>query len=116
MQAHSAGAAELLGDRELVDAVCSDYTTAPLAAPEKALFAFLAKVNDRCHEVAERDIDALHSEGWTDEAIYDAFTVCSLFNFYNRWVDAFGGQPISAAEQRLTGRRLAARGYIVRQE
>jgi hypothetical protein len=32
----------------------------------------------------------LHAAGWTDEAIYCAITVCALFNFYNRWIDATG--------------------------
>ena len=70
-------------------------------------------MNARCHEVAQADIDALHQAGWSDEAIYDAFTVCALFNFYNRWVDAFGGHGISEEAQRRTGQRLASRGYIV---
>ena len=31
--------------------------------------------------------------GWTDEAIYSAVSVCALFNFYNRWIDATGVHP-----------------------
>jgi hypothetical protein len=30
------------------------------------------------------------AEGWDDEAIYFTVTVCALFNFYNRRIDANG--------------------------
>ena len=33
--------------------------------------------------------------GWNDEAVYFAISVCALFNFYNRWIDAGGVQALS---------------------
>ena len=50
--------------------------------------------------------------GWTDEALYQAITVCALFNFYNRWVDAAGVHPLDAATHRAHARRTAKAGYI----
>jgi alkylhydroperoxidase family enzyme len=100
-----------LGDRALVDAVCHDHMTAPIGDAEKALFTFVAKVNARPWEVTQEGVDAARGAGWSDEALYDAFTVCALFNFYNRWVDAFGGHGISEEAQRMTGKRLA-QGYV----
>ena len=35
-------------------------------------------------------IDAAKGAGWSEEALYDAITVCALFNFYNTWIDATG--------------------------
>ena len=49
--------------------------------------------------------------GWTDEAIYDAVTVCALFNFYVRWVDGCGVHEMSEADHRASGKRLAQFGY-----
>ncbi len=46
-------------------------------------------------------------------AIYDAITVCALFNFYNRWIDASGVHEMPAEAHRLGGKRLAQNGYIV---
>lgn len=92
--------------------MCQDYATAPISGAEKALFAFLAKVNGRPWEMAREDVDGLRTSGWTDAAISDAFTVCALFNFYNRWVDAFGGHRMSEEHERMTGRRLAHQGYV----
>ena len=50
--------------------------------------------------------------GWSDEAIYDAVTVCALFNFYNRWIDATGVQDMPAAAYAVSGQRLKEHGYV----
>jgi alkylhydroperoxidase family enzyme len=101
----------LLGDRALVDAVLADYRTAPISEAEKALLAYIEKVNSRCSEVDQADVDRLHLVGWTDGAIYDAVMVCGLFNFYNRWIDATGVHAMSFEDHAQSGRRLATRGY-----
>jgi uncharacterized peroxidase-related enzyme len=95
----------------VVQAVLADYRTAPITDKDKALFAFIDKVNRGSTEIRQEDIDALHAAGWNDEAIYDAVTVCALFNFYNRWIDATGVQDMPAAAYEMTGQRLKERGY-----
>lgn len=100
-----------MGDRAQVDAVLDNYTTAPITEPERALLAYIQKVNCDCASVDQPDIDTLHAYGWTDEAIYDAVMVCGLFNFYNRWVDATGVHQMSDHEHALSGKRLATEGY-----
>lgn len=57
------------------------------------------------------DIEIARQAGWTDEGLYDAITVCALFNFYNRWTDATGVQDMSAAAYEASGKRLASNGY-----
>jgi hypothetical protein len=49
--------------------------------------------------------------GWSEEAIYDAITVCALFNFYNKWIDATGVSDMPAMAYEMSGQRLATRGY-----
>ena len=63
--------------------------------------------------IGDDDIRALHEAGWNDEAIYDAIMVCALFNFYNRWIDAAGVHEMSEEGHRASGKRLAARGYLM---
>jgi alkylhydroperoxidase family enzyme len=60
-------------------------------------------VNDAPATVTQEDVDAAHDAGLTDEALYDAVTVCALFNFYNRWIDGTGvpADPGNHYEQRL---------------
>ena len=95
----------------MIDAVLKDYVTAPITDAEKALLAYIKKVNNQCAAVSQEDIDALHQQGWTDEAIYDAVMVCGLFNFYNRWIDASGVHEMTTHDHALSGQRLATRGY-----
>ncbi len=91
----------------------ADYTTAPIPDAERRLFAFIAKVNRDCSNIGPEDVAPLREAGWSDEAIYDAITVCALFNFYNRWNDASGVHEMTAEGHRLSGRRMALRGYLM---
>jgi hypothetical protein len=54
----------------------------------------------------------LYAVGWTDEAIYYALTVCALFNFYNRWIDASGVHALSDEGHREGSKRMAVHGYV----
>ena len=91
----------------------ADYRAAPISEAEKALFAFVEKVNRASPDMTEADVETALRTGWTEEALYDAINVCSLFNFYNRWVDAAGVRELSPEEYRLAGQRLARRGYRI---
>jgi len=95
----------------MVHAVLEDVGSAPIPDAEKALFAFVDTLNDRPAEVGQADIDRLKAVGWTDEAIYDAVSVCALFNFYNRWIDATGVCALSDEAHREGGRRSALGSY-----
>jgi len=83
-----------------------------LSEDEKALFAFIDRVNHHSPAISEHEITALHAHNWTDEQIYYALTVCALFNFYNRWVDASGVHALSDEAHRQNGKRSAAAGYV----
>ena len=111
MGSHAAVAAELLGDRELVRAVLEDWRTAPVTPKLRSLLAFIEKMNRASTEIAQADVDAAKAAGWSDDALYDAITVCALFNFYNKWIDATGVQDMSPADYEATGGRLARQGY-----
>lgn len=88
-----------------------DYTTAPIDDREKALFRFIEKMNRQSNQLRQEDVNALTAAGWSEEAIYDAITVCSLFNFYNTWIDATGVSDMPAAAYTMSGERMAAHGY-----
>ncbi len=94
-------------------AVVRDFRTAPITDAEKALFAFIEKANARAHEIRLADIEEVKLAGWSDEALYDAITVCSLFNFYNRWNDANGTRDMSPEDYEEQGKRLAKFGYVM---
>ena len=89
----------------------ADLETSKLSAEEKTLFRFVRKVNEDSVSIGPPDIAVLHEAGFTDEAIYYAITVCSLFNFYNRWIDASGVHPMSDEAHRMGAKRSAVHGY-----
>ena len=62
--------------------------TSRLDDRHKALFRFIDKVNRDSPRITPEDMAPLRELGWTDEELYFVITVCALFNFYNRWVDA----------------------------
>ena len=102
----------MLGDRSLVDAVLQDYRTAPIGDREKALFAFIEKMNGESSRLQKEDLEEVKAAGWGEEALYDAITVCALFNFYNKWIDATGVSDMTAAAYAVSGERLATFGYV----
>jgi uncharacterized peroxidase-related enzyme len=111
MKSHAAVAAELLNNHELVAGVLEDVETSALSDSEKALFRFVRKVNEDSVNIQPADIAVLHAAGFSDEAIYYAITVCALFNFYNRWIDASGVHAMSDAAHRAGAKRSALHGY-----
>jgi alkylhydroperoxidase family enzyme len=92
--------------------VLDDYRTAPIDSREKALFAFIEKMNVQSNALRREDIDRLKGAGWSEEAIYDAITVCSLFKFYNAWIDATGVHDLPPGAYEASGKRLATQGYV----
>ena len=94
-----------------MDAVCRDFATAPVPAREKALFAYLAKLNDAPGSITAADVEPVKAAGWSDAAIYDAVTVCALFAFFNRWIDGTGVEDIPKGFYEEKLEKFGDRGY-----
>ncbi|MFE8603006.1 peroxidase [Archangium violaceum] len=101
----------MLGDEQKVQAVLENPDTAPIPEAERVLFRFLEKVNREAENIREEDVEAVKAAGWTDEAVYDAITVCALFNFYNRWADATGVREHPVEVYERSAERLSKGGY-----
>jgi alkylhydroperoxidase family enzyme len=102
----------LPGDEQLVQGVLRDLESSGLDDKDKALFRFVDKVNRDSPRITEDDMVPLRTLGWNDEAIYFAISVCALFNFYNRRIDASGVHALSEEAHRQGGKRMAAQGYV----
>lgn len=101
-----------MGNRELVDGVLRDLHASALPENEKALLAFIRKVNRDSFKIRPEDIETVKQAGWTEEALYDAITVCALFNFYNRWIDASGVHDMTPEAYAMQAKKLAYEGYV----
>ena len=95
----------------MVAGAIRDLEGCALPEKDKALLRFVAEVNHRAWEITSDDMKPLYAVGWTDEAIYYAITVCALFNFYNRWIDAAWVHAMSEEAHREFGKRTATHGY-----
>lgn len=102
----------MLGSEELVRGVLRDLETSGLDERHKALLRFVDRVNHHSPHITGEDMKPLYAAGWDDEAIYFAVTVCALFNFYNRWIDATGVHALSDEAHREGGKRTAIHGYV----
>jgi hypothetical protein len=91
--------------------VLTDLDTAPIPEKDRALYAFIRKMVHDSTSITQTDVDIAREAGWSDEALYDAITVCSLFQFYNNWIDATGVADMPALGYEMSGHRLATQGY-----
>ncbi len=91
--------------------VLADVESSPFDERHKALFRFIDKVNLSSPDISAADVADARSAGWTDDALFFAITVCALFNFYNRWIDATGVHAMSGEAHRQGGKRMAAGSY-----
>ncbi len=89
----------------------ADIDSAPISAKDRALYSFIRKTVHDSLSIKQDDVDRVRAAGWSDSAIYDAITVCALFQFYNTWIDASGVQDMPASAYDMSGRRLATDGY-----
>lgn len=67
-----------------------DYRRARLDSGTQALLKYAERVTRNPAKMTKEDIDALRTEGFSDEAILDAACVASYFNYINRISEALG--------------------------
>lgn len=76
-----------------VQAVATDWRSAELSPPDRALCEFAVKLTHRQREMAQPDIEVLRNQGFDDRAIHDATQVTAYFNYITRIADALGIDP-----------------------
>ena len=77
-------------DRELVDALEKDYTTAPITPQERVMVEYVVKLTKDATKVWRDDMDHLRAAGFDDRAILQITLIASWFNYINRVADALG--------------------------
>ena len=74
-----------------VDAIATGkLDLAKLTEKERALLGYVKILTLTPARVQDSDVEALRKAGWTDEQIFEASFVTSLFAFFNRMADAYG--------------------------
>ena len=90
----------------------ADPVLGPISDADRALFGLVEQMNRASYDVTHEHIEAVMRAGWSQEAVYDAITVCALFNFYNRWCDATGVHAMAREDHVASGTRMARNGYL----
>jgi uncharacterized peroxidase-related enzyme len=73
--------------------IALDHTAAKIPIPLKALLNFATKLNTRPMKVTRRDIDSLHTYGYTDEQILETVMMVGLAKLANTVSFGLGTAP-----------------------
>ena len=77
-------------DRDLVEALERDYTTAPITPQERVMLDYVVKLTKDATKVWRDDHEKLRSAGFEDQAILQITLIAAWFNYINRVADALG--------------------------
>ncbi|GAA4487525.1 carboxymuconolactone decarboxylase family protein [Actinoallomurus oryzae] len=101
--------AEAFGVEEgVLTALLADVESAPVRDELKPLFAYVRKLTLTPSRMAPADADAVFAAGWEEKALFDAVSVCALFNFMNRLVEGLGVKAPDDAYFAVAARRLTS--------
>lgn len=87
---HRRGLRRLLKDDDLLAAIESDWTTAPLSEPRRAMLAYALKLTLCPGEMEEADVVALRDAGFSDRDVLDIVEVTAYYAYVNRIADGLG--------------------------
>jgi uncharacterized peroxidase-related enzyme len=90
MKHHAAGLRRLTRDEALVDQLLLDFRDAPLAAADRAILEYAAKLTLEPWNMLEEDVGKLRAAGFPDAAILDINQVTGYYAFVNRLADGLG--------------------------
>lgn len=92
-------AAEAFGiDPHLFDGLIADPLTSAVDEKMKPILVYVGKLTRTPALMTDRDADPVWAMGWTEEALFDAISICALFNFMNRIVEGSGIKSNPLAE------------------
>ena len=98
-------------DAQTVQAVLTDWRTAPVNAKIRAALGFLQKLTLYPTDVTPADIEPMRAAGVSDQAIEDAVQVCYIFSVLTRLADAFDFDLTTSRRWRVGGRIFHWFGY-----
>ena len=90
MEGHAKDLRAEVDDPELIRAIKTDWRTASVDEPTKALLAYAEKLSLTPGEMTSSDVDALRAQGFTDRDITDAAHNIAFFSYINRMAEGLG--------------------------
>ena len=112
VNAHTAVADILLGEKETTSKIKEDIITAPLSDKMKALLTIASQVQESGKSVTAESIQKAKDAGASDIEIHDTVLIAALFCMYNRYVDGLATiTPADPGFYQGLGQRLKDNGY-----
>ena len=77
-------------DQELVEAIRSDFRTAPISVQDRVMLEYVETLTKDATKIGKEDHDKLRAVGFDDKGILQVTLIASWFNYINRVADALG--------------------------
>lgn len=104
--AHVVAARAFGVDPDLFEGLMADPESSAVDPKLKPLLAYVRKLTLTPAMMSERDAVPVYEAGWEEQALFDAVSVCALFNFMNRIIEGSGikSNPLEASEEDIQAR------------
>ncbi|PWU23911.1 carboxymuconolactone decarboxylase [Candidatus Cerribacteria bacterium 'Amazon FNV 2010 28 9'] len=100
------------GDREIIDQVRNDFSTADISEKLKGLLRIAGKVQQSGKAVTTDDVVHAKNSGATDKDIHDTVLIAAAFCMFNRYVDGLATTtPKDMSSYPLRAKQVAEKGY-----
>ncbi len=93
-------------EESVIEALLADPETAPVDRKLKPILAYVGKLTKMPGKMTPADAQRVYDIGWDEQALFDAVSVCALFNMMNRIVN---GSGISLDPRTLPAEEVVAR-------
>lgn len=96
------------------EGLMKDLETCAVDAKLKPLLAYVRKLTLTPSMMVEADAAAVYAAGWEEQALFDAISVCGLFNLMNRIVEGTGTRidPLIMPEDDKNARKARLAGGV----
>jgi uncharacterized peroxidase-related enzyme len=93
-------------DADLFEGLMADPQTSAVEDKLKPILSYVRKLTLTPSMMADADAAPVYEAGWDEQALFDAVSVCALFNFMNRIVEGSGikSDPLESDPAELEAR------------
>ena len=102
-------------DPALFEGLISDLESSAVDARLKPVLAYVRKLTLTPARMTSGDANAVFDAGWDEQALFDAVSVCGLFNLMNRIVEGTGTRldPLEMSDDDKTARMARLSGGAI---
>jgi uncharacterized peroxidase-related enzyme len=108
--AHSEVAMQFGIPESVLTALLDDFDNADIDSKLRPVLAYMKKLTKTPTQMTQADAQTILDAGWSEQAFYDAVSICCLYNFMNRFVEGLGLTPVPE-QFAFEGKMIVDGGY-----